>query len=815
METLPSGAQGIQTDNLKEPPDKKVLTIALVGNPNTGKSTLFNALTGLRQQIANYPGITVERKTGIVTIGDKTCRITDLPGTYSLNSKKMDERITSRALFGTVRNRGNGSEGRDEVSSGRNGISHPNRVDDDRSGSYAEPPDLVLNVVDASNPDRNLFLTTQLLDTGLPMLVVLTMDDIARQKGIAPDPEKLQIKLGVPVISVTATDRRAADTVKNAIQKVPLTGSVPLKWHPDPALLLAVEHVTANWIEPHTSLPPSAHIIEALRLISDEQITSPFYESAAPPELQMTAQTVADEARAMIRQAGGNPVAVEVLNRYDFIGDCTSISATRSAGAHQAITDRIDAVVTHRVFGPAIFALILMLIFQAIFSWAAPFMDLIDLVFVTSAAWLSANLPSGILNDLLTEGVLAGLGGVVIFLPQILFLFFFINILEGSGYMARAAFVMDGLMSRIGLHGRSVVPLVSGFACAIPGIMATRNIENPRDRFITIMVLPFMTCSARLPVYALLIAAFIPPTLVLGFLSMQAVVFFGLYFFGIFMAVLAALVLNRILPKGKPNPFVMELPNYRMPDWRVVFTNAIDRGRVFVAEAGKIIIAISIVLWFLASYPKVDGGPQASGTDVPESGPAYAMAEAPGSALQTRDARTGGDETFAADGNGNPPSSLTGLLPNGESVRADETTEALQLKNSYAGQFGSLIEPVIRPLGFDWKIGIGLITSFAAREVIVGTLNTIYSIGADNGSAEPLRQKLINDTHADTGQPVYTIATALSLMVFFALAMQCMSTIAVVRRETGTWKWPLVMLGYMTTLAYVCSFVTYQVVGMF
>lgn len=450
-------------------------------------------------------------------------------------------------------------------------------------------------------------------------------------------------------------------------------------------------------------------------------------------------------------------MAAEVLQRYDYIDGVTKNSLTQSNSQEKTRTDKIDAVVTHRVFGPIIFASILMLMFQAIFSWATPFMDFIDLVFIETGNWVANALPAGMLNDLLVEGVIAGLGGVVIFLPQIVFLFLFIYILEGTGYMARAAFVMDGFMTKVGLHGRSVVPLMSGFACAIPGIMATRTIENWRDRIITIMVLPFMACSARLPVYALLIAAFVPATTVLGIFTYQGLTFFALYIFGIVMALLAAAVMKRFFPTGSQTPFIMELPAYRIPKWDVVLHNVADRGWVFIKEAGKVIVGISIVLWFLASFPGVD------------------------------------ESEYS------------------QNAYEGETIESYQLRHSFAGKFGQIIEPTIEPLGFDWKIGIGLITSFAAREVMVGTLNTIYSIEGDDEDIVTLKQKLIDDTNPATGEPIYTVVTALSLMIFFALAMQCMSTIAIVRRETNSWKWPTAMFVYMSGLAYICSLLTYQI----
>ncbi|MDZ7806389.1 MAG: ferrous iron transport protein B [Gracilimonas sp.] len=707
----------------------KSLNIALVGNPNTGKTTVFNGLTGLKQKIGNYPGITVERKAGVAKIADQKHTIIDLPGTYSLHSQKLDERVTRETLTGEF--------------------------------EYEEKPDLVLIIADASNLDRNLFLATQILDLGLPAILVLNMMDVAKSKGISINTKLLQQKIGIPVVPISAKNRTCFKKVTDSIQQAELTAPKPLQWYPDPSLKQAIDLVTNEWIKPHTDLPQKVYTIEALRLISNMDEESQNDEFI---------NEIVRKAHDIIIKAGKNPAALEVMNRYDYISSCTESAIERTNRDKVTITDRIDAITTHKVLGPVTFVLILLLMFQAIFTWATPFMDMIDVFFISMGNWLSANLPEGMLSELLVEGVVAGLGGVVIFLPQIVILFFFISILEGTGYMARAAFVMNGFMSKIGLHGRSVVPLMSGFACAIPGIMATRNIQNWRDRIITIMVLPFMSCSARLPVYALLIAAFIPKTPVIGYIDLQGLTFFGLYFFGIVMAVLVALVMNKFLIKGKKSPFIMELPDYKMPKWSSVFRNVFDRGWVFVSEAGRIIIAISIVLWFLASFPK---------TELP---------------VQTNMA-----DSSAISSTGSP----------------EISEETYQLTNSYAGKFGHFIEPVIEPLGFDWKIGIGLITSFAAREVMVGTLNTIYSIEGDDGEVTTLKQKLINDVDQETGKPVYSTATALSLMVFFALAMQCMSTLAIVRRETNSWKWPLIMVFYMTGLAYISSFITFQTAHLF
>lgn len=709
---------------------ERPLTIALVGNPNTGKSTIFNALTGLRQKIANYPGITVERKTGKLNLDGQQHTVIDLPGAYSLNYKKLDERIAYETLIGSF--------------------------------EYEEVPDLVLIIADASNLDRNLFLATQVMDLNLPVMLVLNMSDVADDKGIYINAKTVEKNLGIPVVATSAKKKEDIEKLKKAISEHDLEAPRPLNWVPSENLHTAMKLVIDEWIKPHTDIPERAYYIEALRLISEGEFIGAFYKF---DEAKKGKKVIA-KARGIIEKEGGNPMAAEVLRRYNFIGECTSEASTQTKEPAKSLTDKIDAVVTHKVAGPIIFTLVLLFMFQAIFSWATPFMDMIDLLFVEGGNWVASHMPQGMLNDLLVEGVIAGLGGVVIFLPQILFLFFFIYILEGTGYMARAAFVMDGFMTKVGLHGRSVVPLMSGFACAIPGIMATRTIENWRDRIITIMVLPFMACSARLPVYALMIAAFIPATKVLGIFTLQGITFFALYIFGIVMAIVAAWVMKSFFPKGQQTPFIMELPAYKMPKWSVVFQNTAERGKVFITEAGKIIVAISIVLWFLASFPKT---------------------EMPADLQQT--------ETTEYD----------------SSFDVSENPESYQLRHSFAGRFGKVIEPAIEPLGFDWKIGIGLITSFAAREVMVGTLNTIYSIEEEDGDTSTLKEKLRNDINPETGEPVYSIATAISLMIFFALAMQCMSTIAIVRRETNSWKWPTAMFVYMSALAYVASLIAYQI----
>jgi ferrous iron transport protein B len=701
----------------------KPSTIALVGNPNTGKSTIFNALTGLRQKIANYPGITVERKMGTTIINGILHKVIDLPGAYSLNHKKADERITYETLIGSY--------------------------------DHEETPDLLLMVVDASNLDRNLFLASQVMDLQIPMMMILTMNDVASDRGIDVNSTLLSEQLGIPVITLNARAKDTSDRIKKALTQFGVAVPKTFLWNPSEPLRDAIDSIVQQWLSPFTDLPERARPIEALRLLAEGSLDEVYYSY----QEESLGRKLILQLQNQLEERGENPMAAEVIQRYQFIGDATHGIVEQESREERTWTDRLDAVFTHRVAGPILFLLVLLVMFQSIFSWATPFMDMIDLLFVELGMFVGNLLPQGLLNSLIVDGVIAGLGGVVIFLPQIIFLFLFIYFLEGTGYMARAAFVMDGFMTKVGLHGRSVVPLMSGFACAIPGIMATRTIENWRDRLITIMILPFMACSARLPVYAVMIAAFVPDHRILGIFTLQGVVFFGLYLFGIVMAIGSAAVMKRIFPTGKPTPFLMELPPYKWPNWSSTILQSFERGKIFVTEAGKIIVAISIVLWFLASFPKYEGtSDQVS--EVQETG-----------------------------------------------TELSEST--IQLNQSYAGRFGQWIEPAIEPLGFDWKIGIGLLTSFAAREVMVGTLNTIYSI-EETEDQMGLIERLRTEMDPETGLPKYNLATALSLMIFFAIAMQCMSTLAIVKRETNTWKWPLIMFAYMTVLAYVMAWITYE-----
>ena len=626
------------------------LTVALAGNPNAGKTTLFNALTGLSQKVANYPGVTVERKTGEWRAGGKSIRLIDLPGLYSLDATSLDEQIASDVLLGKV-------------------------------GDLAKP-DAVIAVVDATNLERNLYLVTQLFEYGVPVVIALTMIDVFERQKHEIDIDRLSKLLKAPVVAIDASEGRGIDELAERVA---------------------------------------------------EAMASPRTPSFVPGE--------------------GESVNAKIFARYAFISDVVQKSVKHNDQAAHDLSEKIDKVLTHRVFGLAILVGVLLLVFQAIFSWAEVPMNLLETGFGAVGDAVRTQMPEGILADLVVDGIIAGVGGVLVFLPQILLLFLFISILEDTGYMARAAFLMDKLMSRFGLHGKAFLPLMSSFACAIPGIMATRTIENPRDRFATILIAPFMSCSARLPVYTLMIGAFFTGQTVLGFLSLGAVLMLAMYTLGIVVAVAAGFILKKTLLSSTPAPFVMELPPYRMPDVRTVLQNMLTRAWLFVKRAGTVILAISIILWALAYFPRT--------------------------------------ETVTA----------------GEGVPAAET---VQLQNSYAGQLGHAIEPVIQPLGFDWKIGVALIASFAAREVLVSTLSIIYNVGKEETEESETLISAIRDAKDETGRTVWTPLTALTLMVFFVLAMQCMSTLAIVRRETNSWRWPIFQFVFMTLIAYGAAFVTYQ-----
>jgi ferrous iron transport protein B len=693
--------------------------LALIGNPNSGKTSLFNQLTGLNQKVGNFPGVTVDRKTGVAQLGgQRRAEVVDLPGTYSLYPKSLDERVIADLLY------------------------NPHSPD------Y---PDFVVVTVDASNLRRSLLLFSQLADLDLPAILALNMTDVAAERGIQLDVPALERELGVPVVPMNA--RKGVGLAALRIIMADRLATRPPAgrfWQPSAELqpLLAA-------IRQHFSLPNEylalhyAHQFGQLHFLSEDDrayLAHLTEQHGFDSTAQQAAETVA-------RYAAINELLLEV------------VTVTRTERREPA-SNRIDKVLTHRVFGYLIFLAILFLLFQAIFAWAQYPMDLIDQSISALSGAIQARF-SGPLVRLLTEGVIAGLGGVLIFIPQIALLFAFLAVLEETGYMARVTFLMDKLMRPFGLSGKSVVPLISGLACAVPAIMGARTIESWKDRMLTIFVTPLMSCSARIPVYTVLVALVVPDESWLGIFNMRGLVLMGLYLLGLGSALLSALVLKTVLKARERSYFIMEFPVYRWPRWKNVGLTIVEKVKAFIFQAGKVIVAISVLLWVLASY-----------------GPGNRQATAETQVQQQASAQR---------------------WPAAETERR---VASARLETSYAGTFGHVIEPVIRPLGFDWKIGIALLTSFAAREVFVGTMSTIYSVGQD-ADLGTVQQKLANEKDGN-GQPFFTPVRALSLLVFYVFAMQCMSTLAVTYRETKSWRWPLGQLVYMTGLAYAASLFVWQ-----
>lgn len=707
-------------------------TIAILGNPNSGKSTLFNVLTRLRAKVGNYPGVTVEKKVGGCELpSGRRVDVIDLPGSYSLQPNSPDETIVRDVLLG---------------------------LQDD-----TPPPDLIVFVVDATHVDRHLYLALQVLELGRPVVLALNMMDAVREQGITIHVEALERDLGVPVVPISAKKGEGIGDLRRTMDRdvEPSTRRFR-QWPPH---LQRVLHRLESRLPRHETLPDRARLDLALALLLDDGEDDQLARHAPPGVL--------DDARVLARRMDATSRgwrSDDVEGRYEAIEEIVRRAVTAPGGKQDRVRDRFDRVLTHRVLGPVLFVLIMGAIFQSVFAWAQPAMDLIDRAMRALGGGIEGVLPAGPVRSLLVSGIIAGVGATLTFVPQIAVLFFFLGVLEDTGYMARAAFIMDRLMGRVGLSGRSFIPLLSSFACAIPGVMATRTIDNRRDRLVTILVAPFMSCSARLPVYALLIGAFVPNVWV-GFVTLPGITLFSMYLIGVLAAVGVAAVLKRTLMKGGRPLYVMELPPYRMPSWRSIFASVWERSMLFVKNAGSVILAVSIVLWFLASYPK--GGPEAA-------------------ALESR--------AQAAE--------LAGRPAEGKQLKQEAAGVALE--NSFAGRVGRALEPAIRPLGFDWRIGIGLVTSLAAREVMVSTMATVFHLGNADEHSASLREELRGAVDPRTGRKAYSPLIGISLMVFYVLACQCMSTVAVVRRETNSWRWPIFMLVMMNVLAWMASFAVFQ-----
>lgn len=698
------------------------LQIALVGNPNSGKSSLFNALTGLNQQVGNFPGVTVDKKTGtaLLSAGGEATMI-DLPGSYSLYPKRGDEWVTYKVLL---------------------------------MQDAEVQPDVVVLVADASNLKRNLLFCSQIIDLKIPVVVALTMMDLAKRKGTSIDVPGLERELGVPVMAINPRKNKGIGPLKKAIEMVAKQSSGSQRSDFIDTRALAPQAI--GDVQKHLPMLPPYTAVHYL--INHEHFK-------LPAASQQHIETV--EA-----QYGFNHTktqAEEIVQRYGRIRQIMKAAVVEADPLQKSLfTEKLDNLLLHRTWGYLILMAVLFLLFQSIF-WLAQYpMDAIDWAFAQLSNGLSQTLPKAWWSDLLINGVVAGLGGILVFVPQIMILFGLITLLEDSGYMARISFLSDKLMRKVGLNGKSVMPMISGFACAVPAIMSTRNIENRKERLLTILVTPLMSCSARLPVFTILISLIIPPKNYLGFIGLQGLVMMVLYLLGVVMALVVSYVAKWFIHSTEKSFFILELPVYRAPRWKNAGLIMVEKARIFVTDAGKIIMLISLVLWLLSSF-----GPPAR---------MQALAQKQAQALAE---------------------------PSADSTALERSFAAEHLENSYAGLLGKSIEPVIRPLGYDWKIGIALITSFAAREVFVGTMATLYSVGNDaDDPNKTLRQKMQHAT-LDNGKPLYTLATGLSLMVFYLLAMQCMSTLAIVKRETRSWKWPIIQLVYMTTLAYGMSWLTY------
>ena len=724
--------------------------VVLTGNPNCGKTTLFNAMTGLRAKVGNYAGVTVERKEGrlLQAPKDHPVMVLDLPGTYSLSPQSIDEQIARDILLQRV--------------------------------PEVPAPDHVVVVVDASNLERNLYYATQVLELGYPTAIALNMVDVAADNGMQIDVDRLAEALGAPVFPMTASTGEGVDAFRAHLLRPNPSRPASRPFCALPALFEAESRKLAEHLRAVRGSNSPSLQAEALLLLNDERNTRANLAQHPAP----VAEAV-PAIRARLDGAGVDWRSAPIEARYAAVSRIHDDVLTVEDAMRETFSDKLDRVVTHRIWGTAIFLVVMFVMFQSIFTFAQWPMDLLD----AGVGWLAdrANglLAPGDLRSLVVDGAIAGVGAVVVFLPQICLLFLGIGLLEDTGYMARAAFLMDRLMSKVGLHGKSFIPMLSSFACAIPGIMATRTIESPKDRLVTILVAPLMSCSARLPVYALLIAACIPDLRVLGFVKLTGLVLLSMYLLGIGVALAMAWLFKKTLLKGEPPLLIMELPPYKRPVLKVVLRHMWDRSKLFLQRAGTVILGINILLWFFATYPR--------SVEIDQ------RYEAERAALAARPAARAEDASAQAAFE--------------QAAQAIDSREAGdKLRHSFAGRLGHLIEPVIAPLGFDWKIGVGIVASFAAREVFVSTMSVVYNVGSvdDAAVATPTLAQILKDQKRADGTALYTPLLGVTLMVFYVFALQCVSTVAVVRRETNGWKWPLFQFAYMGLLAWGLAFVTWH-----
>lgn len=689
------------------------IKVALIGNPNVGKTSVFNHLTGLNQQVGNYPGITVDKKVGVSKLNETTrAKIIDLPGTYSLNASSIDENVVIELLL--------------------------NKNDEDF-------PDVVVVVTEVENLKRNLLLFTQIKDLEIPTLLVINMSDRMQLKGIELDIPYLEETLKTKIALVSSRKNIGIEAIKELILNYKSLSTEPC---------LNASSIDPEYFDRLRKAFPN-QLLYKLWLVITQDVN---FLNLQRKEIENNFTKSHTELKRLQQK--------ETIKRYQFINDTLKIGQSIDKSKAIDIQTKLDNILTHKVFGYVIFFGILLLIFQSIFDWSSVPMDFIDSTFANLSSYTKEHLPAGKFTDLISDGIIPGIGGIVIFIPQIAFLFLFISVLEESGYMSRVVFLMDKIMRKFGLSGKSIVPLISGTACAIPAIMGTRNIENWKERLVTILVTPFITCSARLPVYAILISLIIPEKRVFG-LSLQGLTLMSLYFIAFLMAIASAYLLNRILKLKCKSYFVVEMPSYKVPMFKNVAINVLEKTKAFVTGAGKIILALSVILWFLGSH---------------------------------------GSSNFD---NAEEIINKQYEKPLTQEARED-IVNAYKLENSYIGMMGKSIEPAIKPLGYDWKIGVAVVSSFAAREVFVGTLATIYSVGSQGEDEGTIKLKMAEDIHPETGEKIFNFATGISLLLFYAFAMQCVSTLAIVKKETNSWKWPLIQLFFMSGFAYVSAFIAYQ-----